>query len=257
MKKLRKNLRLVTVFLIALFVLLAGYGAYSVAVYGNRWFSSSANTFARTQKKNVIPGDIQDRNGIVLATAADGKRVYLGDAAARMATVHAVGDSGSNVNNSAENDLVIYDLGHEQMVIEALVSESIDWNNAWEHLYKLIGDGRNRPIMLLIYGHSKQSVRDREAMMQLVRKEMQEPQIKEVRFTELRPLSDVENLYIPGLFGELPKELVEYCMVTEVSHPGYDNFPLFVLYADITRRANVEISKQAREGKPSPNTTVV
>ena len=179
-------------------------------------------------------------------------------------TAHDQQQSGSTgrknaqgVNNSAENDLVIYDLGHEQMVIEALVSESIDWNNAWEHLYKLIGDGRNRPIMLLIYGHSKQSVRDREAMMQLVRKEMQEPQIKEVRFTELRPLSDVENLYIPGLFVELPKELVEYCMVTEVSHPGHDNFPLFVLYADITRRANVEISKQARERKPSPKKTVV
>ena len=30
MKKLRKNLRLITVFLIILFVLLAGYGAYSV-----------------------------------------------------------------------------------------------------------------------------------------------------------------------------------------------------------------------------------
>ena len=81
MKKLRKNLRVITVFLIILFVLLAGYGAYSVSVYGNRWFSSSANTFARTQKRNVIPGDIQDRNGTVLATAQNCKRVYPGEAA--------------------------------------------------------------------------------------------------------------------------------------------------------------------------------
>ncbi len=118
MKKLRKNLRLVTVFLCALFVLLAGYGAYSVTVYGNRWFSSSANTFARSQKKNVIPGDIQDRNGIVLAAQQDGKRVYPGETAARMATVHAVGDSGSNVNNSAESFFASYLYGFNMSFLE-------------------------------------------------------------------------------------------------------------------------------------------
>ena len=120
MKKLRKNLRLITVFLIVLFVLLAGYGAYSVAVYGNRWFSSSANTFARSQKKNVIPGDIQDRNGTVLATAQNGKRTYPGDAASRMATVHAVGDSGSNVNNSAESFFASYLYGFNMSFLERM-----------------------------------------------------------------------------------------------------------------------------------------
>ena len=118
MKKLRKNLRMITAFLCALFVLLAGYGAYSVTVYGNRWFSSSANTFARSRKKNVIPGDIQDRNGIVLASQQDGKRVYPGDAAARMATVHAVGDSGSNVNNSAESFFASYLYGFNMSFLE-------------------------------------------------------------------------------------------------------------------------------------------
>ena len=118
MKKLRKNLRFVTVFLCALFVLLAGYGAYSVTVYGNRWFSSSANTFAHSQKKNVIPGDIQDRNGIVLAAQQDGKRVYPGEASARMATVHAVGDSGSNVNNSAESFFASYLYGFNMSFLE-------------------------------------------------------------------------------------------------------------------------------------------
>ena len=120
MKKLRKNLRLVTIFLCALFVLLAGYGAYSVTVYGNRWFSSSANTFARSQKKNVIPGDIQDRNGVLLATQQDGRRVYPGDAAARTATVHAVGDSGSNVNNSAESFFASYLYGFNMSFLERL-----------------------------------------------------------------------------------------------------------------------------------------
>ncbi len=118
MKKLRKNLRLVTAFLCCLFVLLAGYGAYSVTVYGNRWFSSSANTFARSKKKNVIPGDIQDRNGILLASSEDGKRTYPAGPAVRTATVHAVGDSGSNVNNSAESFFASYLYGFSMSFLE-------------------------------------------------------------------------------------------------------------------------------------------
>ena len=118
MKKLRKNLRLVTAFLCALFLLLAGYGVYSVTVYGNRWFSSSANTFARAQKKNVIPGDIQDRNGVALATEENGKRVYSSDLSIRKATVHAVGDSGSNVNNSAESFFASYLYGFNMSFLE-------------------------------------------------------------------------------------------------------------------------------------------
>lgn len=171
-------------------------------------------------------------------------------------TAHDQQQSGSTgqknaqgVNNSAENDLVIYDLDNEQMVIEALVSVSINWNNVWTHLYKLIGDSRNRPIMLLFYGHSENSVQQREVIMELVRKEMQSPQMEKVRFTGLRPLPEVEDLFIPALFEPLSPELVDHCMVTEVSHPGNERIPLFVLYADITRRANTAISKQAREGK--------
>ncbi len=118
MKKLRKNLRMVTAFLCALFLLLAGYGAYSVSVYGNRWFSSSANTFARAKKKNVIPGDIQDRNGVVLATEENGKRAYADDLSIRTATVHAVGDSGSNVNNSAESFFASYLYGFNMSFVE-------------------------------------------------------------------------------------------------------------------------------------------
>ena len=63
MKQLRKNIRRIALCLCALFVLLAAYGAYSISTYGNRWFASSANTFVRTRKKNVIAGDILDRRG--------------------------------------------------------------------------------------------------------------------------------------------------------------------------------------------------
>ena len=85
MKHLRKNIKRIALFLCALFVLLMGFGAYNIIVNGNRWFSSSVNTFARKQKKNVIAGDVVDRSGVILAATVEGKREYAADAATRKA----------------------------------------------------------------------------------------------------------------------------------------------------------------------------
>ena len=120
MKQLRKNIRRIALCLCALFVLLAAYGAYSISTYGNRWFASSANTFVRTRKKNVIAGDILDRRGVILATTSDGSRVYQADEAARRATVHVIGDSGSNVNNGVETFLAAYLYGFNMTFLERL-----------------------------------------------------------------------------------------------------------------------------------------
>lgn len=120
MKRLRKNINRIAAFLCALFVLLAAYGAYSLTTYGTRWFASSVNTFARSRKKNVIAGDIQDRNGTVLATTVNGERVYQSDVNARRAAVHAVGDGGSNVNNSAESFFAAYLYGFNMSFLERL-----------------------------------------------------------------------------------------------------------------------------------------
>ena len=106
MKQLKKNIRQVGICLCALFVLLAGYGAYNMIVNGNRWFSSSVNTFARQQKKNVIAGDVLDRGGVLLATTVEGKRECAADEATRKAVVHVVGDSDANVNNGVESFMV-------------------------------------------------------------------------------------------------------------------------------------------------------
>lgn len=103
MKQIRKNSLRLAIVLSALLLLLAGYGAYSITTYGNRWFSSSANTFLRSRKKGVIAGDILDRSGVLLASTQDGRRVYAQDAAIRRAAVHVVGDRDNNVNNGAES----------------------------------------------------------------------------------------------------------------------------------------------------------
>ena len=120
MKQLQKNIRRVAIALCALFALLVVCGVYSLTTSGSRWFASSANTFMRTRKKDVIAGDILDRNGITLATMINGQRIYQADMNARKATVHAVGDSGSNVNNSAESFFASYLYGFNSSFLERL-----------------------------------------------------------------------------------------------------------------------------------------
>ena len=103
MKKLRKNMMRISLVLMALFFLLAGYGAYTISVNGNRWFSSTVNEFARQKRSDVIPGDILDRRSVVLASAdGEGKRTYPVGEDVRRATVHAVGSSAFNMKSSTE-----------------------------------------------------------------------------------------------------------------------------------------------------------
>lgn len=102
MKKQRLQFKFLALLMFSLFLLLAVYGGYSVMTYGNRWFSSVRNPRVRAQKEVVIAGDILDRNGVVLATTADGERQYQEDLAARMAIVHLIGDEQGQVSNGVE-----------------------------------------------------------------------------------------------------------------------------------------------------------
>ena len=60
MRQQRKRYKRLALFMFSLFLILAVYGAYSVLSYGNRWFASSRNPRVRTQKENVVAGDILD-----------------------------------------------------------------------------------------------------------------------------------------------------------------------------------------------------
>ncbi|HSK68250.1 MAG TPA: penicillin-binding transpeptidase domain-containing protein, partial [Candidatus Limnocylindria bacterium] len=114
MKLLRRNLRLAAGAVALLLVGLIAYGAYSLNVFGNRWFSSSANTALRRVKQGVTPGRILDRSGLVLAdNGPDGKRTYHPDALTRSALVHLLGDSEGMVAYGAESFLasLLYDFG--------------------------------------------------------------------------------------------------------------------------------------------------
>ena len=76
MKQQRLRFRILTLLVIGLLAVSGAYGAYSVSAYGSRWVSSTRNTRFRSAKSSVTPGDIIDRNGVVLATTdASGRRV--------------------------------------------------------------------------------------------------------------------------------------------------------------------------------------
>ena len=110
MKQLRLYIRRIGLILCALFVLLILYSVYSLSNYGSRWFSTSANTWLRSAKKDVIPGDVYDVNGILLAGSAvadtptgfTAVRKYPDSADLRRAMVHVLGDSAGKVSNGVE-----------------------------------------------------------------------------------------------------------------------------------------------------------
>ena len=77
MKELRRNIRILGAIMLSGILVLAIYLNYTVMLNGNRWTNSASNTRLVTARKNVIAGDILDRNGVTLATSdEDGARVY-------------------------------------------------------------------------------------------------------------------------------------------------------------------------------------
>lgn len=128
MKELKNNIRKVCIFLCLMFGVLVLYGGYSVMVNGGRWFASASNTFVRSKKKDVIPGRIIDRNGVVLADN-DGanldengmpKRIYHADPAVRYAMVHAVGNEKDYVKHGVESFMASSLYGFEMGMGERL-----------------------------------------------------------------------------------------------------------------------------------------
>ncbi len=126
MKQLRQHIRSVGLLLCALFVLLVLYGYYSLTNYGSRWFSTNANTWLRNAKSDVIPGDIYDANGILLAGSIvtdteegfSTVRRYNDDVNIRRSVVHVVGDTGGNVANSVESFMARDLYGFNQGIAE-------------------------------------------------------------------------------------------------------------------------------------------
>ena len=109
MKELRRNMRLVGMLVVVMFVGLAVWFAMTAYTQGSIWASDVHNT--RLAASNTLRGDITDRDGNLLATTAeDGSRQYTQNEQARRALSQTVGDiagmSGVGVETFYSSELM-------------------------------------------------------------------------------------------------------------------------------------------------------
>ena len=104
---------------VVLFVTLIGYLGYSVAVYGQTWFSMPYNPRIADAREDVEAGVIYDRNGVKLAWTVDGVRQYAADEDTRRAVCHTVGDVFGKTLG-AETYYAKYLYGYDKNMMERL-----------------------------------------------------------------------------------------------------------------------------------------
>ncbi len=130
MKKLRHNIRIIAIAVLAMFIGLGGYFSYSVYFYGGRWAANVYNPRLKDQKQRVTAGDILDRKGDILATTVNGSRIYPSGESTRRAVSHVVGDSGGIVGNGVETFMSSYLLGFKA--------------NVWDRVTQLFSNSTQR-----------------------------------------------------------------------------------------------------------------
>ncbi|MBS5573515.1 MAG: hypothetical protein KHX34_09065 [Clostridiales bacterium] len=123
MKQLKLRFRVLAFVVIGLLALAGVYGVYSVSTYGSRWISSTRNTRYRSAKSSVIPGDIIDRRGVVVATTDEnGERIYQSNILGRSSMVHLLGDDEGNIANGVDSFQANYLLGFETSLTERVTA---------------------------------------------------------------------------------------------------------------------------------------
>ena len=92
---------------ILLFAFLGGVGwlVVSLLFHGSQWAMQPYNAHIYADDATVTLGDIEDRDGQVLATSRDGQRVYADDPTTRRALLHTVGDSAGFISTSVQYTL--------------------------------------------------------------------------------------------------------------------------------------------------------
>ena len=121
MKSIQKNIKIIILLFVAMFVVLIVYLGYIVSTYGGRWFASPYNPRLQAQKSTVQLGDILDRNRKKLAgTDSDGSRTYSSSRTTRRSTAHVVGDSLNIAAPGAETFFAQYLLGFNEDMVDRI-----------------------------------------------------------------------------------------------------------------------------------------
>ncbi|MBQ8508106.1 MAG: penicillin-binding protein 2 [Clostridia bacterium] len=102
MKELRKNMRVVGLLIVVLFIGAGVWFGITAFRQGDNWASTAYNP--RLARSSSARGDITDRDGVVLATTgSDGERIYLENSAARRALSQTVGDTAGMSGTGVES----------------------------------------------------------------------------------------------------------------------------------------------------------
>lgn len=99
MKKVKRR----TMSLITLVLIIAAGMSFYVYRYftqGEAWATFLSNQAVYSEGRLMV-GTVYDRNGVMLASVEDDKRVYAEDSTVRKATLHAVGDAYGNIGTGA------------------------------------------------------------------------------------------------------------------------------------------------------------
>ncbi|MGP1361230.1 MAG: penicillin-binding transpeptidase domain-containing protein [Candidatus Fimenecus sp.] len=113
MKRMALRASMLYIFIL---VFLSGaiYLAFTFSKNANKWAMSRMNTHLYKSGNLTVAGNITDRNGKMLASTVDEKRIYNDDKNIRTSTMHIVGDSqgyiSTGVQNSYGNSLVGYNI---------------------------------------------------------------------------------------------------------------------------------------------------
>ena len=116
MKQQKLRFRVLTLLVVGMLIAASAYGGYSVTSYGSRWVSSTRNTRYRSAKSSVTPGDIIDRNGVVVALLALDRAGRLNGAAVKQKLLGQRGLARVGVRNDGKCAATI-DLGRKLLLV--------------------------------------------------------------------------------------------------------------------------------------------
>lgn len=93
----------IILFLIGAFFIGLGIMAYTFVTNGDSWVAHRANSHIYSNGELTVAGTIYDRDGKILVSTQNGKRVFNDDSSVRKATLHVVGDSGGYIATGVQN----------------------------------------------------------------------------------------------------------------------------------------------------------
>ena len=87
--------------------------SYSYAVNGKRWVTNRVNSHLYVNRQLTTAGSVYDRNGNMLVSSKNGKRIYNDSSTIRKAVLHCVGDTEGYISTGVQSVYRPYLIGYD------------------------------------------------------------------------------------------------------------------------------------------------